>query len=105
MTYKLEDALCTIEQATSCSDHPGKPVAADEIESVVYFEDRADRNLESSDTLTICKLKSGFWILAQEWSDYTGHGCQCSGTLEVFDSLADLVACGLDKEQRGRIKL
>ena len=51
----------------------------------------------------ILELKSGRYVYAREVSDTTGHGCQCSGSMEQFDDLESLIACGLDNENRERV--
>ena len=43
----------------------------------------------------------GFWAF-EECSDSTGHGCQCSGTLARFDTLADALRLGLGRDNRQR---
>lgn len=52
---------------------------------------------------TIVELHDGHFVYAYEESDTSGHGCQCSGHVELFDSLADLIACGLTNSNRERI--
>lgn len=40
------------------------------------------------------------FLCASESSDTTGHGCQCSGNFEVFDSIEALLATGLSDQAR-----
>lgn len=51
-------------------------------------------------SIAIFQLKDGRYILANEASDTSGHGCQCGGSVETFDCKQDLINCGFSNCNR-----
>jgi hypothetical protein len=54
------------------------------------------RGTEST-SYTVVRLKDGRYGLLEEGEDYTGHGCQCDASTNVYDSLDDLLRLGIEE--------
>ncbi len=55
-------------------------------------------------TVSLCCLKDGKFGVLEECEDYTGHGCQCSGSADIFDTLEKAMRLGLNAEDREKAK-
>lgn len=53
-----------------------------------------------SQSYAVCKLRDGRYGVLLESEDYTGHGCQCSGSASVHDTLDDAIRFGLGQSER-----
>lgn len=53
-----------------------------------------------SDSFAIVKLNTGKFLAMEEWSDTTGHGCQCDGAAKIFDTLQDAIDLGIGEDHR-----
>jgi hypothetical protein len=91
-----------VGEAAYCSDHPCEvPFTEADIEKVFYTEFTGDRgNYDDTSSCAIFRLKDGRHVVAEEWSDSTGHGCQCSGAVDVFPNKEDLIQFGFDDAER-----
>lgn len=98
--YSKYSAWAIINTATGTCHFEGKApdVTEGSIAKVHFIEGEANTQEASSSTLV--ELTDGRFLFATEWGDCTGHGCQCSGHVEFFDTLEDAVDCGLDFNQR-----
>ena len=85
----------------ACSEHSINVIWKDVAEVYGAWSDGYDEGEES--TLSFCRLKDGRFVVVEEWSDYTGHGCQCSGTARFADSYEALVNGHLTAEERDRL--
>ena len=48
---------------------------------------------------------SGKFGAMEESQDYTGHGCQCSSQLEIFETREEAIRLGLTPQVRERLNL
>lgn len=86
-------ALATFEIATQCGDHRDGTFSEKDLGEVVYYGDNGADEFES---VAVFKAADGNgFIVALESSDYTGHGCQCSGSATRYDSLDNALRLGL----------
>lgn len=51
-----------------------------------------------------CRLKDGRYVTAHESSDTSGHGCQCSGSVDIYDTKDDFLRLGLTEASRAEIE-
>lgn len=89
-------ALATFQIATQCSDHRDERIAESDLGEAVYYGDNGADEFES---VAVFRAVNGGFIVAAESSDYTGHGCQCSGSAEQFDSLDNALRLGLSDSE------
>lgn len=88
-----EAALATFQIATRCGDHRDERIAESDLGDVLFYGDNGADEFES---VAVFRAAGGDgFIVAAESSDYTGHGCQCSGSAERFDSLDNALRLGL----------
>jgi hypothetical protein len=92
-----ESALYTFRIATQCGDHPNNAIDESALGDVVYYGDNGQDEFASAAVFKAARGKG--YIVAVESSDYTGHGCQCSGSAERFDSLSNALRLGLSPEE------
>lgn len=52
-----------------------------------------------SRSYTVVRLKAGTFGLLAEWSDTTGHGCQCDAATGTYDSIPDLLRLGVVEDE------
>lgn len=97
MADQRELALCTFQTATQCSDHPNTTINESDLGDVLYYGDNGADEFESVAVFATAD-KTGF-VVACESSDYTGHGCQCDGRAERFDTLNDALRLGLSPDE------
>lgn len=96
----------------NCQDHPlgVAPAILDGAETIVGLA-RCGCTKWNSDgntcgtycdtsSFAVAELSDGRVIVVWESSDSTGHGCQCSGSADLFESLSDALWQGLDREDR-----
>jgi hypothetical protein len=97
---KYDDAATIQEvfkQAGSCEhEFVGRELVTDDTKTLVG----GWNNDDGSAGYAVAELPDGRWIAASQWEDYSGHGCQCDGTSQVYDSLALALRLGLDQDQR-----
>lgn len=67
-----ESALQTFRIATQCDDHRDDSIAESELGEVLYYGDNGADEFES--VAVFRAANDGGFIVATEWSDYTGHG-------------------------------
>lgn len=53
--------------------------------------------------LGVFELKDGRFLFADGWCDYTGWDCQAGNSLELAESLDDLLLYGLNESERKRL--
>lgn len=53
-----------------------------------------------SGSFAIGELKDGRFIVVREDSDSSGHGCQCSGSADIFDNIDLALRLGLTENER-----
>lgn len=104
------------ENIVSCGDHP--PTVPKEIlegiENIIAMGgcscqgvNREYKTCDSycdSNSFGIGKIKDGRFLVCSEWSDTTGHGCQCNGVTTLHESLEDALLMGLSEEDRNAAK-
>lgn len=94
-----------------CSSHEiALPFTEADVSACAYVESTCSHGTASAGTLcnsycdtsseAILVLKDGRWVRATESSDTSGHGCQCSGSVDVFDNKTEFLKLGLTDEQR-----
>lgn len=89
-------ALATFRNATQCGDHRDDSITEKDLGEIVYY---GDNDADEFASVAVFKAASGDgFIVAVESSDYTGHGCQCSGSAERFASLDNALRLGLSDE-------
>lgn len=96
LNLNRELAISTFQTATQCDDHRDDSIAESDLGEVIYYGDNGDNQFES---VAVFKALSGGYIVAAESSDYTGHGCQCSGRASRFDTLANALRLGLSPDE------
>src|SRR5688572_10517497 len=96
--------LQTVFDVASCPDHPlSSSVSHDDIASAetlfaaggcscfgVTPDGKDCGSYCDSSSFAIGRLRDGQYVLISEWSDSSGHGCQCNGTMYLGKSLADV---------------
>jgi hypothetical protein len=88
-------ALSTFQNATQCSDHRDDSISESELGDVLYYGDNGGDEFESA-----AVFRAGDEIVvAVESSDYTGHGCQCSGSATRFKLLDTALRLGLSESE------
>lgn len=92
-----DEAIRTFRNATQCGDHPNDKITESDLGDVVYYGDNGQDEFESAAVFKAVKGKG--YIVAIESSDYTGRGCQCSGSADRFDSLNDALRLGLSPDE------
>jgi hypothetical protein len=60
---------------------------------------------DGEDWVGVFKLKDGRYIKASGWCDYTGWDCQSGTSLEIAESLEDIVKFGLTQGEKERLGL
>jgi hypothetical protein len=103
-----EDTFATVwGQANTCGgdihgphDLPADVVAAvaDGAEHVWAKSEQGDYAEGSS--CAIGRTKDGRFVVVEESSDTTGHGCQCGASASIHDTLEEAVRLGLSQEWR-----
>ena len=63
---------------------------------------RLRASYEDDESFAIFRGKDGLTWAFEEWSDSTGHGCQCAGTLHSFPTIDHALLLGLSRECRAR---
>lgn len=53
-----------------------------------------------SGSFAVGELKDGRIIVVREDSDSSGHGCQCSGSADIFDNIDLAMRLGLTENER-----
>lgn len=97
----IEDAWITVGEATSsCHENPGASFVKEDIERVFYCKWTNHQEYADTDSIALFKLKNGKYVKATEWGDSSGHGCQCGGTVEVFEDMESLLKFGLGDDER-----
>jgi hypothetical protein len=88
----------------SCSDHPLQFAASilDKAETILALGHCGCKDLNEaydtcgsycdSDSFAVARLADGRFVGVEEASDSTGHGCQCSGSAVIAETLAEVVA-------------
>lgn len=51
---------------------------------------------------TAFRLKNGKYVIASEHSDTTGHGCQCGGSVEIFETKEEFLKLGIEENSEIR---
>lgn len=93
MTTDKDAALATFQQATQCSDHRDDSFSESDLGDVLFY---GDNGADEFSSVAVFKAADGNGVIvAIESSDYTGHGCQCSGSAERFTSLDNALRLGL----------
>jgi hypothetical protein len=96
MSDNRVSALETFRQATQCSDHRDDSISELDLGEVIYYGDNGSDEFAS---VAVFRAVSGDGlIVAIESSDYTGHGCQCSGSAGRFATLDAALRLGLTRE-------
>ena len=96
-TENRKAALGTFEAATQCSDHRDDSIPQSDLGDVLYY---GDNNADEFESVAVFRsVDTQSIIVACESSDYTGHGCQCAGRAERFDSLDDALRLGLSDDE------
>ena len=87
-----------------CSDHryQGGVPEWDDVERVVAASAEGLGDWDVS-TEAILLLKDGRYATAWEWSDSSGHGCQCDGAV-VFSDSVEAALQGIDGRAAERLK-
>lgn len=98
-------ARSCIEAASSCGDHK----IGFDWEDVAWVlaaceMDEADRIWNDTDSFAVLALRDGRGAVVWEWSDSTGHGCQCEGGASFYDTPEQALSLGLTDEQRERVR-
>lgn len=97
LNLNRDDAINTFQTATQCDDHRDDSIPESDLGEVVYYGDNGQDEFES---VAIFKAVEGTgYIVALESSDYTGHGCQCSGSATRFDTLGNALRLGLSADE------
>lgn len=93
---KRELALATFAIATECDDHRDDSIPSSDLGAIVFYGDNGEDEFES---VAVFEALSGGYIVALESSDYTGHGCQCSGSASRFTTLDEALRLGLSESE------
>lgn len=101
-------ALMTVHDVfakASCSDHPLMVDAALlEGATTLWAASsccwRDECNCDETGSIALARLADGRYLTVFESSDYTGHGCQCDGGADLYDSLAEAYNLGLTDDAR-----
>jgi hypothetical protein len=88
-------ALSTFQNATQCGDHRDDSISEAELGDVLYY---GDNNADEFESAAVFRAGDEF-VVAVESSDYTGHGCQCSGSATKFKLLDDALRLGLSESE------
>ena len=97
------------EQASGCGEH-ALGFSPEEVAEVLWAiwdgYDAGSFEYSGSDdrTVSLCRLKDGRFGVLEESEDYTGHGCMCSGSADIFDNLEDALRLGISTEDRGQAR-
>lgn len=62
-----------------------------------------DGDNDGPDWIGLFRMTDGKFMVLRAWCDYTGWGCQESGSADIADTLADVVAGGLTRDERHRL--
>jgi hypothetical protein len=111
MTLTAEAAMDVVHQASAdCHQGPEVTFKEEDVEKVFYCDGGCNCGTLSEKTTcnTYCdtwskaifRLKDGRYVVSEESSDTTGHGWQCSGSVEVFDSKDSLLKLGCTEDER-----
>lgn len=73
-------------------------VAEAGVESIWADSEQGDYAEGSS--CAIGRTRDGRYIVVEESSDTTGHGCQCSHSASIHDSLEEAIRLGLSQDWR-----
>lgn len=82
-----------------CADHPLPELNTETTETIIAAGrcNCHELNLDyttcgswcDTNSFAIGLLSSGKFVVVEEWSDSSGHGCQCSGSLITVDSFSE----------------
>lgn len=107
----IEAGFGVVLQAAKCDSHPVHiDFTKDDVATCLLVESSCSHGTASAGTLcrsycdtsseSILVLKDGRYVMAHESSDTTGHGCQCSGSVDVYPDRAEFLKLGITDEQR-----
>lgn len=92
----------------NCGDHPLQIPLPVGIKTIYSFW-RGDGGYETeqgdswdNESFAIGELGGRFYVV-QEWSDSSGHGCRCDGTITEWASLEEAIRLGIGEPQREAI--
>lgn len=74
----------------------------DHVENVEAWLESENEGAEGG---ALARLNDGRWLTLVESQDYTGHGCQCSGSMSIWPSREEAIRMGLTEEVRLRLGL
>lgn len=110
----LEQARETVKTAMgNCHEHPGSApsestwklvIAARAWCSCRLSEGQCDSYCDT-DSCALIALDSGEFMVAQESSDTSGHGCQCDGSITIHPDLETALRFGLTDTDKEMMKL
>lgn len=88
--------------AECCLEHPQD---VPKIARVVGWHDnRGDHDATDDGTeYALWETPDGKFAVLEAGEDYTGHGCQCGSSVQVFDTIDDAMKLGLG--EAGRVHL
>lgn len=99
-----ENAWGVVQEGCGCEDHRQEiPFKESDIDTVFEYDYNEGDCAEHSAS-TLFRLKDGRYVTASVWCDTSGHGCQCGGSLELFDSKAELLKLGVDEARREAVE-
>lgn len=85
-----------------CLEHQREGWVLDIVKEVLVFYDTSGVYPPSEterDGVCIFITKDNMYAVLEDGEDCTGHGCQCSSLLSVFDNYDDALVLGLTKDQ------
>jgi hypothetical protein len=91
--------------AGCCLEHKDENWHSSIVKKVVAWYDTAESYAEGTERsgYVVFKTNDGRFAVLSDGEDYTGHGCQCSSSLTVWDNLRDALWLGLTDEERNQL--
>lgn len=75
-----------------------------DVTEILAFEEYPYGGGPDSNSTSLVKLANGKIGVFCEWEDYTGHGCQCGCTTEIYDTVEAALRFGVTDTERTAIE-